>query len=325
MYEMYIEVQAEARRVKIDVVIVNWNSGDQLRQCLESLVRHGHACIEKIVVIDNDSKDRSEEVALRMKGVHLVRAAHNLGFAKACNLGVAQCGTDYILLLNPDARIFAGSLSVPLDFLCRPDSERIGIVGIQNIGQDGSIQRTCARFPSPKTFVVQSLGLNILWPRYFPDHFMREWAHDEDRQVDHVIGSYFLVRRKLWDQLSGMDERFFVYLEDLDFSLRANRLGWMTWYLAGAKVYHKGGGTSEQIKSTRLFYSLRSRLLYAAKHFGSVEFSIVLLATLFLEPIARLVKAAAQREWTAIDDTLHGYKALYRAAPNIIRRARAGG
>lgn len=322
---MYIEAVPASRRRLVDVIVVNWNSGDQLRYCIESLVKHGQAYIQKIVVIDNASVDGSEGVAEGMDAVHLVRATRNLGFAKACNLGVTQCAADYVLLLNPDTRFLADSLSAPLAFMCKPGSEGVGIVGIQNIGQDASIQRTCARFPTPRSFIVHSFGLNVLWPRRFQDHLMREWSHDQDRQVDHVIGSYFLVRRKLWDRLGGLDERFFVYLEDLDFSLRAHQLGWMTWYLAGPKIYHRGGGTSEQIKAMRLFYSLRSRLLYAAKHFEPAGFTIVSLAALLIEPIARIALATARREWIAVGETVRGYATLYGSVPDIIRQIRSSG
>lgn len=322
---MYIEAVPVAGQRQVDVVVVNWNSGVQLRDCIESLVKHGQACIQKIVVIDNGSVDGSEGVAEEMDAVQLVRTARNLGFAKACNLGVTQCAADYVLLLNPDTRVFDDSLTAPLAFMDKPGNERVGIVGIQNIGQDESVQRTCARFPRPRSFVVHSLGLNALWPRHFQDHMMREWLHNEDRQVDHVIGSYFLVRRQLWDLLGGLDERFFIYFEDLDFSLRAHRLGWVTWYLAGPKIFHRGGGTSEQIKARRLFYSLRSRLHYAAKHFGPVDFIAVSLAALLIEPIARIALASARREWTVVAETLRGYAVLYGAVPDIVRQVRGGG
>lgn len=290
-----------------------------------SLTTHGRPHIQQVVVVDNGSTDGSEVAAEGLEGIRLVRAARNLGFARACNLGVRLSTADYVLLLNPDTRVFADSLSVPLAFLEERGTERVGIVGIQNVGDDGHVQRTCARFPTPASFMVHSLGLNALWPKRFPSHVMREWPHDEDCRVDHVIGSYFLVRRELWNRLGGMDERFFVYLEDLDFSLRAHEQGWATWYLAHAKIYHKGGGTSEQIKGPRLFYSLRSRLLYAAKHFGWAGFAAVLATTLLVEPFTRIARAAARREWAAVDETMRGYAALYRALPDIGRRVRSGG
>jgi GT2 family glycosyltransferase len=199
----------------------------------------------------------------------------------------------------------------------------VGIVGAQAVDDAGRIHRSCARFPTPRSFIAHSCGLTALWPRAFPDHFMREWPHDADREVDHVIGAYYLVRRELWQQLDGMDERFFVYLEDLDFSLRARQRGWRAWFLARARIYHKGGGTSEQIKARRLFYSLRSRLLYAGKHFTALGFAAVAAATLLIEPFTRCLLCVLRREWAGLAQTSQAYWSLYAEAGGILRRARS--
>ena len=116
-----------------------------------------------------------------------------------------------------------------------------------------------------------------------------EWRHTSTRQVDHVIGAFYLVRRSLFDSLNGFDERFFVYLEDLDLSLRVHRAGWRCVYYTGAQAFHAGGGTSRQVKAARLFYALRSRLLYGFKHFSPPQAWIVLGVTLLLEPVPRLL------------------------------------
>jgi GT2 family glycosyltransferase len=313
--------ESEASR-PIDIVVVNWNAGHQLRQCIDSVREHGRDQVHSVIVVDNGSTDGSDRLVEQMPGVILVRAGRNLGFAAACNVGADRATAPFILLLNPDTRLFPDSLDVPLAFMRRPESARVGIVGVRNVGEGGQVQRTSARIPKPRSFIVHSFGLNAFFPGRFPDHMMREWAHDEDREVDHVIGSFFLVRRELWNQLGGMDERFFVYLEDLDFSVRAHQRGWSSWFLASASIYHKGGGTSEQIKATRLFYSLRSRLQYANKHFTRLGFGTVALATLVVEPLTRIAGALIRREWSAVHETLLGYGALYRSLPGIFRRVR---
>jgi GT2 family glycosyltransferase len=132
------------------------------------------------------------------------------------------------------------------------------------------------------------VGLAHLKPDKFPGHVMSEWKHDESRDVDHVLGAFFLMRKQVFDDVHGFDERFFVYKEDLDLSLRAKKAGWRSHYLADVQAYHKGGGTSEQIKATRLFYSLRSRTQYSFKHFGWVSSTGLLATTLMLEPLARI-------------------------------------
>ena len=114
----------------------------------------------------------------------------------------------------------------------------------------------------------QMLGLDRLWPHRFPSHFMTDWDYRENREVDQVSGAFFLVRRKVFEELNGFDERFFMYFEDLDFAYRAKQAGWRSFYLADAQAVHFGGGASYQVKGKRLYYVLNSRALYVAKHFG---------------------------------------------------------
>ncbi len=131
-----------------------------------------------------------------------------------------------------------------------------------------------------------------------------------------VIGAFYLVRRTVFEALAGFDERFFVYLEDLDFSVRAAAAGWECWYLASSRAYHRGGGTSERAKDSRLFYSLRSRLQYASKHFGQGGAAAVWLSTLVFEPVVRVGAAAASLQGARIAETLRGYLRLWAWAVN---------
>ena len=108
---------------------------------------------------------------------------------------------------------------------------------------------------------------------------MSEWAHDTDREVDQVIGAYFLTRRALFQKLGGFDQRFFVYFEEVDFCVRARTAGSTAFFLAGAQAFHRGGGSSEQVPAQRLFYSLRSRMAYSHKHFTKTGSSTVAFAT----------------------------------------------
>jgi GT2 family glycosyltransferase len=239
----------------------------------------------------------------------------NLGFAAACNMGACKSTADYVLFLNPDTRLFADSLSKPLAFMEHPQHQGTGIVGIQLLDANGQVNRHCAHFPAPSHFLYKSLGLDRLLPQLFPSYVMTAWDHGESRQVDHVIGAFFLVRRTLFEALGGFDTRFFVYLEDLDFSLRASRAGWSSCYLAEAQAYHRGGGTSEQVKARRLFYALRSRILYGYKHFRWTAATGVLLTTLFLEPLVRIGFSLLKGAWTEVRDTLQGYYLLWSTFP----------
>jgi len=253
--------------------------------------------------------------------VQFVENSFNKGCGAACNQGARLCGSGYLLFLNPDARLFAGSLVAPLAYIQQPENMDVGICGVQLIDEDQEVARSCARFPSAAAFALEAVGLSKLRGLRSLGHHMSEWRHTTTRQVDHVIGAFYLVRRPLFEALNGFDERFFVYLEDLDLSLRARRAGWRCIYYAGAQAFHAGGGTSRQVKATRLFYSLRSRLLYGFKHFSLPQAWAVLGVTLLLEPVSRFFLSLLKGSLGDARDTLRGYVMLWRALPGIIGSA----
>ena len=309
---------------RLDVVIVNWNAGDQLRACLESLTKVSATQIElcRVVVVDNASSDRSaDNLAGLSLPLALIRNSKNRGFAAACNQGANGTSADYVLFLNPDTQLFKDSFEIPIAFMEQEENGSVGICGIQLVNAVKEVSRTCARFPTLPQFLYRLIGIDVLVPGVFRPHFMIEWPHLESRQVDHVMGAFFLVRGELFEKLGGFDERFFVYFEDVDFSLRASRAGFLSYYLAEAQAFHKGCGTSDQIRATRLFYSHRSRLLYGFKHFNLFSALALLVCTAVIEPFPRLVRAAFRCSKSEVIETLSAHWRLLRALPAIIRRS----
>lgn len=309
-------------RATLDIIIVNWNAGNQLRECLESITAAG--CkgfdLKRVVVVDNASTDGSAKCLNDLPlPLTIVENKENRGFAAACNQGATGSKADYLLFLNPDTKLFEKSLEVPIGFMEQPENKKVAITGIQLVADSGEVERTCARFPTPGRIFSKMLGLDRLFPRFFPSHFMLEWNHLESREVDQVMGAFFLVRRSVFETLGGFDERFFVYMEDLDFSLCAQDLGCQSYYLADAKAYHKGGGSSEQVKAVRMFYSLRSRILYGYKHFGRPAADVLLIATILIEPFSRLTLAIGHRSVEQIKETLLGCAMLWRSMPTILK------
>jgi N-acetylglucosaminyl-diphospho-decaprenol L-rhamnosyltransferase len=308
----------------LDIIIVNWNSGNQLQRCLESIPgagRHRRGP-DRVVVVDNASEDGSAE-DLGPFGFQLVvfRNEANRGFAAACNQGARGSVADYLLFLNPDTRLCEDSLARPVAFMEHPENQRIGIVGIQLIGENGQVSHSCTRFPKARHFASQMIGLDRLCPSQFSSHFMSMWNHGESRRVEHVIGAFYLIRRRLFEELDGFDERFFVYLEDLDLSYRAKRSGWGSFYLSDVRAYHKGGGTSEQVIAKRLFYALRSRILYGYKHFKWSTACGLMLGTLLIEPLVRIVWALSKGYSSKVGETLEAYAMLWQSLPRLISNA----
>ena len=294
----------------VRVIIVNWNSGPWLARSLASLRAHAGPGLAEVVVVDNASSDGSERIPLA-PGERLIETRANLGFAKACNIGAAGATTPYLLFFNPDAELREGTLQAALAFMESPEAADVAVCGIRLVGEDGAIQRHISAFPTPATMFrneQRELGFD----------------HLSSRDVDHVIGAFYLIRRAVFEELGGFDERFFVYLEDIDLSWRVRQAGWRTHYLASAVGFHKGGGTSERVKAERLFYSLRSRLLYAGKNFSRGGALFVLAVTLLVEPFARLARGLLGGRRGEMRQTLRAYRLLLGDLPRILRTAFGG-
>jgi N-acetylglucosaminyl-diphospho-decaprenol L-rhamnosyltransferase len=278
------------------IVIVNWNSGDWLRRCVDSIRQHGEGHVDRVVVVDNGSTDGSDRIE-PAPWLEIIHAGKNLGFAAGSNLGAQGATAPYILCLNPDAALHPGTLAKAIAFMERPEARQVGICGIRLVDETGQVQPHTVSFPTPATiYTLRTMGNGI--------------DHSRSQPVDHVIGAFYLIRRSLFEELGGFDESFFLYLEDVDLSLRARQAGWSVHYLAEAVAFHKGGGTSEQIKASRLFYSLRSRLVYARKHFAGAGYLRVLATTLLVEPFLRLGRAGLRLSWREAADTLRAYRGL---------------
>jgi GT2 family glycosyltransferase len=283
--------------INFDIVIVNWNTGSQLRDCLQSILLASPASVLQLrqcVVVDNASVDDSAE---GLEGLPLplamIRNHENKGFAYACNRGAKVGGSEYILFLNPDFRLFPDSLVKALRFLEEKRNERVGILGIQLVDHNGVVQRNAARFPTPKSLFYQMLG-------------------------------FYLVRRKVFEELKGFDERFFMYFEDLDFAYRAKQAGWKSYYLADAQALHYGGGASNQVKARRLSYVLNSRVLYVAKHFGMPAARGILLASVGIEFWTRLGWSFINLSGQNFIETLRAYGMFVRTLPRLLRELRRG-
>lgn len=307
----------------IDIVIVNWNSANQTGECLSSIGHFNSGNVSKVVVVDNGSSDGSADGFSDLPDcdslqIEVVRNPDNRGFARACNQGAILCNADYILFLNPDTLLYEESLAVPMAFMESQINQCVGICGIQLMDKTENIARTCASFPTLVRFLAQATGLNKVPGLKGTGLPMDDWDHRSEKMVDHVIGAFFFVRKDVFKALDGFDERFFVYLEDVDFSFRAEQQGWKTMYLSNAQAFHEGGGLSKQVMVKRLFYSLRSRLLYGFKHFSLWQAWLLMGVVLFVEPFVRTVFLLFRGGHVDIWNTWSAYNMLYRDLNNIL-------
>jgi N-acetylglucosaminyl-diphospho-decaprenol L-rhamnosyltransferase len=298
----------------LHIVIVNWNSKHYLKSCLQSVstAHQNNFQISQVTIVDNASIDNSlsgiEKINLPLK---IIKNGKNVGFGAACNQGELTNDAKYVLFLNPDTRINRDSLELAIEFMETPDNHKTGVVGIQLFNEENKIQKSCSRFPTPTNFWCDLIGISKLATNKFTSHLMLEWDHNETKEVDHVIGAFYLIRNKLFRSLNGFDEDYFVYLEDLDLSCRVKKSGWSSYYLTQCQSFHQGGGTSSQVKATRLFYSLNSKIIYAHKHFNKINAVVLSLGILFVEPLTRISFAILKGSSEELSNTVDGYKLLF--------------
>lgn len=314
----------------LDIVIVNWNTGRQLVDCLVSIAAAHRDRIElrSVVIVDNASWDESLPLANALVGgienlpVRIICNPSNRGFGAACNQGAAVGNGEYILFLNPDTRLQPGSLTMPLDFMADPVNESVAICGIRMVDDAGRTMTSAARFPTLPIVFGKMTGLGGRAGGLLPGHFMTPAELSVSRDVDQVIGAYYLIRRSVFERCAGFDERFFMYYEEVDLALRARRLGYRSHYLVETSAYHRMGGSSDAVKARRLFYSLRSRIQYFAKHGSAGRVGLIIFLTFTVELGARLFRCALRRSRCELVETLQAYALLVRRFPPILPRGR---
>jgi len=313
----------------LDIVIVNRNSGQGLFECLSSIstTDKNDLVLRRVLVVDDGSTDGSARDINQMPlPLQIIRNEVHTGYGASCNRAAAQSTAEYILFLNTDTVLQRNSLTVPLHYMEQPEHARVGIVGIQLMDNEGVVSRSCSRFPTFGRMLRTSLGLDRISPSIFPSHQMTEWNHLDTREVDQVIGAFMLVRRSVFERLGGYDERFFVYMEDLDFTVRMRRIGYTSVYLSSAEAFHEGGATFRRVKAESLFFRFRSGIQYAFKHFGTLRGFAVLIFTVALEPIPRLTFAVWRNSWGDVKATARAYVLLWKElmSLSLLRRERRG-
>ena len=247
---------------EVGAVIVNYNAGEHLVECVRSLRADG---VDEIVVVDNESADGSpDRLTAAEPGAVVLAMGANLGFGTAANRGVAATRSPFVLVMNPDTVVEPGTVKVLAEALRRDPSVAIVAPSVHNL--DGSV------YPSARTFpdMVDALGhafIGFVRPgnRFTRRYKMLDWDHATARDVDWVSGTCMLVRRDAFDALGGFDERYFMYVEDVDLCWRAWRAGWRVRYEPGGRLVHVIGVSSELAPYRMIAAHHRSLLRFSVK------------------------------------------------------------
>ena len=260
---------------ELSVIIVNYNVKHFLEQCLYSVLSSREVDTE-IIVVDNQSSDGSMAfLPKKFPQVKFIENRENLGFAKACNQGLAAAGGEYILFLNPDTIVTENCFRDSINFLAaRPEA---GGLGIRMIDGSGNFLKESKRaFPSPLTSLYKLFGLARLFPRsaVFSKYHLGQLSEQQNNEVDVLAGAYMLIKKKVLDTTGGFDENFFMYGEDVDLSYRIQQAGYKNFYFADNHIIHFKGESTRRgsMNYVRMFYSAMSR--FVQKHYGGSRASV---------------------------------------------------
>ena len=264
---------------RLSISLVNTNNKPLLRECLQSLYEQEHGVVFETVLVDNVSTDGSAEMVRdEFPQVRLIINETRHGFGANHNQAIRESRGGYVLVLNEDTVIRPGALRSMCDFLDEhPDA---GAVGCRLENPDGTLQKSCYKFPSPGRSLAENLLLVAAFPdgRWFGDY--RNWPHDRERWVEFVSGAAITVRREVIERTGVFDERFFIYAEETDWCYRMIRDGWKVGFTPAGTIMHYGGQSSVAIKDRQFCEFNRSGLRYIRKHHGRTGVAVQHVAML---------------------------------------------
>jgi len=254
--------------ILISIVIVNYKVPYCLIGALHSLRLAEHYDRCEVIVVDNASGDNSREiVTAQFNEVRWIQLKANIGFGKACNIGVeAACG-QYLLLLNPDTVISSNTLASAVEFM--EAHPKAGLMGPKILNPDGTLQLSCRRsIPTPSVAFYYFAGLSYLFPKSkrFGRYHLTYMDEDETAQVDVISGSFMFVRRDIFDIIGGFDKRFFMYGEDIDLCYRIRRTGYEVWYYPAIKIVHQKGKSSSKRRIRSRIYFYDAMIIFSRKY-----------------------------------------------------------
>ena len=251
----------------LSVIIVSYNTREMTLECLRVLMPELAGFSFEIFLVDNASSDGSvPAVRAAFPQVQCIENPQNSGFGAANNLAMKEARGEFLLLLNSDAFPKPGAIAHLVN--CLQTHPEAGAAGPRLLNADGSLQLSCFKFPTPLRCWMENLWLSAALPRHPIIGDYRLWPHDTERQVDSVIGACMLVRRSVYQQVGGFDERFFMYSEETDWQWRMQKAGWGVVFTPASEVTHLAGasGASEKPQISRYFFE--SLDWYVRKHHG---------------------------------------------------------
>lgn len=259
----------------LSIIIVSWNTRDLLKRCLDSIYQHTRGVHFEIFVIDNNSEDETKDMVEEYKSgnLYLIVNKTNRGFAAANNQGIKKAQGKYILLLNPDTKLKENSFAKMMEFM--ETQPLCGICGCHLLNSDASHQNSVRRFPKFLDQALILLKLHHLYDGFssFKKYIAQGFNYQKSQMVDQVMGACFMIKRELVARIGLLDEKFFIWFEEVDYCKRAYNAGYEIWYYADTELTHHFRQSFKlvmPVKKQRIWN--KSLRYYFWKHHGIVSY-----------------------------------------------------
>ncbi len=276
----------------LSIIIVNWNTRQLLDECLASIYRETKDIDFEVFIVDNNSSDHSAKmVKEKYPQTRLIENKENRGFAAANNQAIKLAGGEYILILNPDTIILNNALTKAVKILeAKPDA---GILGARTYNKDMSQQKTVRKNPTLATQLIFPRKMKQLFPNWkaLKNYYQDDFNYTAEDFVEQIQGSFMLIKKEVFDKIGLLDEKFFVWFEEIDFCKRTRTAGYKILYSPEVEIIHYGGESFSQvptIKKQRMYS--QSLLYYFWKHKPKWQYLILLISKLPIILISKIIK-----------------------------------
>jgi len=275
----------------ISIVVVTWNAKKFVQECFGSIREETQGLSAETIAVDNASTDGTAGmIAEQFPEVKLIRSATNLGFPRGNVVAIEACqSAKYVCLVNPDVRVMPGCFRKLLEYMEK--HPQVGVVGPLTHNPDGTVQWSCMRSPTVWTAWCRALAIDrTILGRLplFGGNMMFDFAHDHTREVVVLNGAFLFIRRSAMDQVGLIDDRYFMYGDDIDWCLRFRKAGWPVVFDVEAEAIHYGGGTTRRAPVYFYVEMQKANLQYWEKH-HSRPAQMAFLASVLVHDLSRYV------------------------------------
>ncbi|MBN2237176.1 MAG: glycosyltransferase [Bacteroidales bacterium] len=302
--------------MKLSIIIVNYNVEFYLEQCLLSVQKAMNGIDGEIWVVDNNSVDYSIRM-LREKfpEVNIIQNEINVGFSVANNQAIKQAKGEYILILNPDTIVEEDTFHKTLEYM--KSNQKVGGLGVKMLDGRGNFLPESKRgLPKPSVAFYKIFGLSRLFPKskIAGRYHLGFLDKDEIHEVDVLAGAFMLIPKKVLDEIGLLDERFFMYGEDIDLSYRITKAGYKNIYFPKTTIIHFKGESTKKSSVNYVFVFYRAMVLFAEKHFSSTHansFKFLINLAIYVRAFAAVLFRFFHRIFLPLLDTILLFGGIY--------------